>query len=147
MKTYTLKTLNSEDFSPYGIIMSHTFANPTGRDFHVVSHSSSTGWCLGILELKRNVAPYLERHLYSKESHEPLEGTSILIVARPDTPDDYEIFLLDQPVCLNEGVWHQAMALSEKAVIKVVENLEVPPESSETRPFPDGIALEFLFKK
>ncbi|MCL2499129.1 MAG: ureidoglycolate lyase [Defluviitaleaceae bacterium] len=141
MKDFLLQTLSRDAFAPFGVLLEHDFPIPTGRDFAVVVSAAATGWAVGILALKKGVAPYLERHLYSKETHEPLSGTSILIVAAPENPDDYQIFLLDKPVCLNEGVWHQVMALSDEAMIKVVENSEVPPETSENRDFPNGVRL------
>ena len=39
-----------------------------------------------------------------------------------------EAFLLDRPVCLNEGVWHDVFALSDTAVVKIAENLDVGSE-------------------
>ena len=141
MEMYPLKTLSAEAFAPFGTIIEHSFENPTGRDYQIVASAPGQGWVIGILELKRNIAPYLERHLYSQESHEPLSGTSIIIVSEPQTPDDLHVFLLDKPVCLKEGIWHQAMAISEKAVIKVVENIDVSSENSETRKFPAEVRL------
>lgn len=135
----TIQCLTQERFAPYGSVIEHEFDPKTGRDFAVVARSESTGWCVGLLELARGKAPYLERHLTSKETHEPLTGVTVLLVAPPDEPDHLEAFLLDRPVCLEQGVWHQAVALSRTAVLKVVENLSVPPESSETIPLPEGI--------
>lgn len=54
-----------------------------------------------------------------------MSGCSLLIVAEHNSPDEFEVFLLDQPVCLNERVWHQVISLSEKTVVKNTENLEV----------------------
>ena len=141
MKMHPLETLSVEGFAPFGTIIEHSFENPSGRDYQIVVSAPGQGWVIGILELSKNVAPYLERHLYSQESHEPLSGTSILIVSEPETPDDLRVFLLDKPVCLKEGVWHQAMAISDKAVIKVVENIDVSSENSQTREFPAGVRL------
>lgn len=141
MRQICLQYLTKERFAPYGTVIEYSFPEKTGRDFAVVERSESTGWCVGILELAHNVAPYLERHLTSKETHEPVSGVSVLLVAPPEAPQQCEAFLLDRPVCLNEGVWHQAMAISEKAVLKVIENLSVPPESSENYPLPQEIGV------
>jgi len=46
-------------------------------------------------------------------------------VAPFDDPETYEVFLLDRPVCLHEKVWHQVICLSEKATMKITENLDV----------------------
>ena len=146
MAEYSLETLNACDFAPFGTIIEHNFDTSKGRDFQRVISANSTGWTIGILELAKNIAPYLERHLYSQESHEPVSGTSIIIVSTPEAPEDFRIFLLDKPVCLKEGIWHQVMALSEKAVIKVVENLDVSSKNSETREFPGNLKLKVLFE-
>lgn len=67
MSRIPIQNLTEEQFRPYGCIISHQFANPTGRDWQVVAKTESTGWCIGILELKRDVCPYLERHLDSRQ--------------------------------------------------------------------------------
>ena len=48
-----------------------------------------------------------------------------MLTARPESPEDYHAFLLDKPVCLNKGVWHQLIALTEEVQVKITENLEV----------------------
>lgn len=142
MSRIPIQNLTEERFRPYGCIISHQFANPTGRDWQVVAKTESTGWCIGILELKRDVCPCLERHLDSRETHEPVSGVCVLLTALPECPEQCEAFLLDQPVCLHEKVWHQVMAISETAVVKVIENLSVPPESSENYSFSQPVRLE-----
>ena len=41
------------------------------------------------------------------------------------TPENWEAFLLEQPVCLEKGIWHQVLALTEEASVKITENLDV----------------------
>ncbi len=67
----------------------------------------------------------LECHPDSYESFEPLKGIGILLTAKPESPEDYHAFLLDKPVCLKKGVWHQLIALTEEVQVKITENLEV----------------------
>ena len=43
-------------------------------------------------------------------------------------PEEFQAFLLDKPVCLNKGVWHQVLTPAGKASIKITENLEVESE-------------------
>ena len=142
MADYPILNLNQQNFEPFGTILEHNFPNPTGRDFAVVAQANSVGWKTGILEIVRDNFPFLERHLDSKETHEPLSGTSIIIVENPETADDYSVFLLDKPVCVNEAVWHQVIAISDKSVIKVVENIDVSADNSEIREFPAGVKLK-----
>lgn len=64
----------------------------------------------------------------SLESFEPLQGITVLIVAAHDTPEEYEAFILDKPVCLYKGIWHQVLSLTDEAQVKIAENLEVVSE-------------------
>lgn len=67
----------------------------------------------------------MECHPTSLESFEPLSGLTVLVVAEHDKPDEYEAFILDKPVCLYKGVWHQVLALTDEAQVKIAENLDV----------------------
>lgn len=67
-------------------------------------------------------------HPTSRESFEPLHGLTVLVVATHENPEEYEAFILDKPVCLKKGIWHQVLALTEEAQVKIVENLEVQSE-------------------
>jgi len=67
----------------------------------------------------------MENHPNTKETFEPISGAPILIVAVGKTPESPEAFLLDKPIVLNEGVWHDVLALSENAVMRINENTEV----------------------
>lgn len=65
------------------------------------------------------------------ESFSPVSGVSIIIVAKPDTPEDYDLFLLDKSVCLEKNIWHTTIALSEYALMEVTENYDVGMENYE----------------
>lgn len=73
----------------------------------------------------------MECHPSSKESFEPLSGMLLIIVAEHDTPADFEVFLLDKPVCLHAGVWHQVISLAAESQVKIAENYEVESEFFE----------------
>jgi hypothetical protein len=49
-------------------------------------------------------------------------------LAEHESPENIRAFLLDKPVCLFEGVWHDVLALSSAAKVKITENLEVRSE-------------------
>ncbi|EDY85002.1 hypothetical protein VDG1235_4636 [Verrucomicrobiia bacterium DG1235] len=118
-----IETLTVDAFMPFGTLLQFTEKKNDGWEIRVTSESD--GWRIALLEFDRRKADTLEYHPHSKESFEPVSGVSLLIVADFDTPDDYRVFLLDQPICLNEQVWHQVISLSEKTMVKITENLEV----------------------
>jgi ureidoglycolate hydrolase len=70
----------------------------------------------------------LEMHPGSLESFEPVAGIAVLVVAREDSPEAPEAFLLDRPIILKKGVWHGIISLSAKVELKITENLEVATE-------------------
>lgn len=133
MRSHEINTLTPQRFKKYGAIL-ESYPNQDGsRKWEVVAKVPSDGWCIGMLHLKKDECPYLERHLSTKETLEPVAGTTLLIIALPDDIENTEVFLLDKPVIINEKIWHQLVAISETAVIKVVENVHVPQEASENQ--------------
>ncbi len=119
----SIQNLNKEAFAPYGDIIDFTEAQEDG--WEIVVRSNGPGWRLALLEIKRQSTMRLEYHPESKESFEPISGITLLIVAALEQPNDYQVFLLDRPICLNEKVWHQVICMSETSVMKITENLEV----------------------
>lgn len=67
----------------------------------------------------------IECHPTSMETFEPLSGVTVLLVAEHVTPEDYKAFVLDKPVCLKKGVWHQVLSLTPVAEVKITENKDV----------------------
>lgn len=119
----TIKHLKAKAFEPYGTIIEFTEQMSDG--WEILIRAENTGWRIALLEIERKVTHIFEHHPTSKETFEPVSGVTLLIVATNDMPQDYEVFLLDKPICLNEGVWHQVISLSEKSLVKITENLEV----------------------
>lgn len=118
-----IKTLNPTAFKPYGQLIAFTDAKEDGWEI-VVTHKSA-GWRVALLEFSRKAATRLEHHPNSKETFEPISGVALLIVAKHDSPEDYEVFLLDQPISINPGIWHEVISLSEMTQVKITENLDV----------------------
>jgi len=118
-----IQTLNTAAFERYGTILKFTAKMSDGWEILVTS--DSPGWRIALLEFSRKTTRKLEYHPDSKESFEPVSGVCLLITAEPETPDAYEVFLLDQPVCLDAGVWHQVISLSDTTLVKITENLDV----------------------
>ena len=144
MKAIEIKTLSQEKFSNYGTIIELKRNDGSGRYFEVLVEAKSNGWRIGVMDVQRYVVPYLERHLKSKESHEPVCGTMILLVAPAEKPENIEAFLLDKPVSVDEGVWHQIMAISDTARVKVTENLDMPSNESETWKLPGNLISNII---
>ena len=70
----------------------------------------------------------IENHPTSMETFEPLSGVTVLLVAEHETPENYKAFVLDKPVCLKKGVWHQVLSLTPSAEVKITENKDVYSE-------------------
>jgi ureidoglycolate hydrolase len=125
MKTLPIKTINRESFGQYGVVLEHV-KQEEGYEPLVIAESR--GWIWAVLTFRWQSIPRIECHPTSKESFEPVFGTTVIVVAPPDDPDDIEAFLLDQAVMLHEGVWHEVMALSDVARVKITENNDVTSE-------------------
>lgn len=124
-----IKTMNQDSFARYGRVIE---TQMTGDgDFEVIIDEPDYGWRIATYHVTRKSTKNLERHPTSKESFEPLQGIGLLIVANVESPQHYEVFLLDKSVCLYEGIWHQLISLSDATVVKITENIEVSSEFYE----------------
>ena len=122
-----IKNITKDGFKPYGTVIEFS-ANPEDPRFEVVLTEPNHPWRLAVLRVVEKEFDTLECHTMSLESFEPVSGTGLIIVAEHDKPEQFEVFLLDKPVCLNKGVWHQMITLSEETIVKIAENLEVSSE-------------------
>lgn len=122
-----IKNITKESFKPYGTVIEFSEA-PADPRFEVVVTECNHPWRLAVLRVVEREFDKLECHKMSLESFEPISGTGLIIVSEPDKPDQFEVFLLDKPVCLNKGVWHQMVTLSEETIVKIAENLKVSTE-------------------
>lgn len=118
-----IKTITQESFKEYGTIID--FPEDFTEPFYIAETEKDAPWRLAVYRYKNKTIKRLECHPTSKESFEPLKGTSIILLSHHERPEEYEAFLLDRPVCLKKGVWHEVLALSEEAQVKITENLEV----------------------
>jgi len=121
-----ITNITAEAFSKYGTVIEFTPKMYDG--WEILVREEKSGWRIALLEFTRKTTKILENHPTSKESFEPVKGTAILIAAENGTPESFEVFLLDKSVCLNEGIWHQVISLSEVSQVKITENLEVTCE-------------------
>ncbi len=118
-----IKNISFDSFLKFGRVLD--FNPDDNTAFQVIIKESESPWRIGMLRVTEKECGELESHPYSMETFEPVSGSTLLIVSLTDNVNDSEIFFLDKPVCLNKGVWHGIVALSETAVVKITENLEV----------------------
>ena len=119
-----LRQINAESFAPYGKVIE--FPEDIDERFHVVYTEPDAPWRIAVLRVLEHSIEELEEHPTTAESFEPVSGVAVLLLAKPSDPESLEAFLLNQPVCLYPGTWHQVMTISDHAIIKITENLEVP---------------------
>ena len=122
-----IKVINEKTFSKYGSILEK---KPEGERegnnlFRIVTRSKSDGWRAAYLVVRDRSISKLENHPDSKETFEPARGCVILCVSLNKNPEEFEVFILDKPVVLNEGIWHGIITLSEESEVKICENIEV----------------------
>ena len=123
-----LKNITKEKFSQYGVVLDHY---KEGTEYEAVVTVESRGWIWAILTFDWKNIKTIQNHPTSRESFEPVFGTTVIVVAPNESPEKLEAFLLDVPVCLHQGVWHQVMALSARARVKITENNDVTSENIE----------------
>ncbi len=118
-----LKSVNRKDFEKFGTILE--FPEDWNSNFYIVDTEEKHPWRVAVFRYSNKQIKVIENHPTSKESFEPLRGITVLLVAEQETPEDYSAFVLDKPVCLKKGIWHQVLALTLDAEVKITENLEV----------------------
>ena len=121
-----LENINPECFKPFGTILE--FPSDVTADFHIVVREEKSPWRLAVLRFNQHSVERIENHPDSMESFEPLEGSAVILLAEHESPENIRAFLLDKPVCLFKGIWHDVLALSSEAKVKITENLEVTSE-------------------
>lgn len=122
----TLQYVQRETFLPYGEVLE--FPAGIEKTFCIITTEEKEPWRLAVFRYTNKEIQRMECHPTSRESFEPLHGLTVLVVATHENPEEYEAFILDKPVCLKKGIWHQVLALTEEAQVKIVENLEVKSE-------------------
>lgn len=122
----TLQSVQRETFLPYGEVLE--FPAGIEETFCIITTEEKEPWRLAVFRYTNKEIQRMECHPTSRESFEPLHGLTVLVAATHENPEEYEAFILDKPVCLKKGIWHQVLALTEEAQVKIVENLEVKSE-------------------
>lgn len=137
-----LERIDNSVFSPFGTVL-ELKRDPEDPNFQIQLREPDAPWRIALLRVVPHRIEKIERHENSRESFEPTSGWSVLFVSISGDPSDIHAFLLDRPVCLFRGVWHGIIALTEEAVCKITENLEVSLEY-KALPAPLGAKATFF---
>lgn len=127
-----IQALTPAVFSAYGTVLNFNSTDQTLFQVQMVE-DESVGWQIAVMKVVNRTLSQVSCHPTTLETFEPLSGVCILVVAAPQTPQQLTAFILDAPVCINKGVWHCLLTLSEQALVKVTENKIV---TSETKLLP-----------
>lgn len=121
-----LESISREAFEPFGSVIEFT----PGFEgiYEIVAAEEEKPWILAVFRYTNKTIRRIENHPTSMETFEPLSGVTVLLVAEHETPEDYKAFILDKPVCLKKGTWHQVLALTPSAQVKITENKDVYSE-------------------
>lgn len=74
---------------------------------------------------------FLSLHDNTPEVFIPLEGTTILKVAKKADFSDCKVFLIDRPLMIDPGVWHGLACVNGVSRLLLVENREVHLEKKK----------------
>lgn len=118
-----IQNITKENFEQFGTVIA--FPENSKEPFLILETEAEAAWRLAVFRYNNREISEMECHPTSKESFEPLSGITVLLVAKHEVPDEYQAFVLDKPVCLGKGIWHQVLSLTEEAQVKITENLEV----------------------
>jgi Ureidoglycolate hydrolase len=122
----TIQAISREAFKKFGYVIE--FSPDCAEHFEILAVEPDNPWRIAVFRYTNRSTKIIENHPYSMESFEPLQGLTLLLVAENGKPEDYEAFILDKPVCLFKGVWHQVLALTGEASVKITENKDVVSE-------------------
>lgn len=123
-----IQKITPKSFEKYGRVIFHDLTKR--ENFQIVLNEfEKVGWRIAVSKITCKTIKKLTRHPNSMETFEPMEGVTVICVATADNPRDFELFLLDKPVCLYKNIWHATLSISEYSLVKICENAYV--ESKE----------------
>lgn len=126
-KTKHILNISKDNFGKYGTIIDFT-GRKDDPEFEVIISHKDDPWRIAMLRVKNKEFTFLEKHPSSLETFEPVEGMCLLLLSLGTQKCDFEVYLLDKPVCLNKDVWHGIVSLTCVSKVKITENLEVDTE-------------------
>lgn len=121
--------ITHESIKPYGCIIDSKCVKDDGKGnrFGILLKEKSSGWRIGYLIVRDKAIKRVEYH-DTRETFEPVSGRCVIALASHKSPEKLTIFLLDKPIVLKKGIWHDVAAVSARAEIKIVENIDVDGE-------------------
>ena len=121
-----IQSITRENFAPFGTVIE--FSPDFDGIYEILETEDEKPWILAVFRYTNKTIQRIENHPTSMETFEPLSGVTVLLVAEHETPEKYKAFVLDKPVCLKKGVWHQVLSLTPSAEVKITENKDVYSE-------------------
>lgn len=118
--------ITRDTFAPFGTVIE--FSPEFDGEYEIVEKEEVKPWILAVYRYTNKSIQRIENHPTSMETFEPLSGVTVLLVAEHEIPEEYKAFILDKPVCLKKGIWHQVLSLTESAQVKITENKDVYSE-------------------
>jgi ureidoglycolate hydrolase len=122
-----LRKLTHKSIRPYGCIIDAECVSckPGDNGFGILFSERSKGWRIAYLVVKKRTITRLENHPNTAETFEPATGQAAIALAPHNSPDNFKVFLLDKPVVLKKGVWHNVTRLTKDCGIKICEGIKV----------------------
>jgi ureidoglycolate hydrolase len=119
--------LNHKSIRPFGCLIDAKCVTYKSGDngFGIVFREKSVGWRIAYLVVRKRTIARLESHPNTAETFEPVKGSALLVLAPRNRPDDYSIFLLDRPVIVKRGIWHNIASVTGPCEIKICEAIRV----------------------
>lgn len=124
-KEMMIRNITSDSFEKYGWILDFSEDIREPVHFEIICDSDSKGWRIAMYNVRQKTAFELEQHPESMESFEPFSGCGVLLVSADVFSSGIDAFLLDRPICLKKGIWHQLITLSRDCTVKIMENKTV----------------------
>ena len=121
-----IESITRENFAPFGTVIE--FSPDFDGIYEILETEDEKPQILAVFRYTNKTIQRIENHPTSMETFEPLSGVTVLLVAEHETPENYKAFVLDKPVCLKKGVWHQVLSLTPSAEVKITENKDVYSE-------------------
>jgi ureidoglycolate hydrolase len=122
-----LRKLTHKSIRPYGHIIDAACVRykPGDNGFGIIYKERSSGWRVAYLVVKKRAMTRIENHPNTAETFEPVKGRTAIALAGHNSPDKFKVFLLDKPIVLKKGVWHNVAALTKNCEIKICEGIKV----------------------
>ena len=122
--------LTEENFFFFFIVF--RFDHSDTKPFQVsLTEENADGWRVAMMKVTTRELRAISCHPNTRETFEPIQGFCLVVVAESQKPEELKAFVLDAPVCIDKGIWHCVIALSDYAIVKVVENSTVDSKMIE----------------